>query len=166
MQSVRHAKSVSSPRVRKFPENTPRLPRYEIRIKVKSSADWSIELFQLPSPSTQRITEPTYLAGLHGTPLRALEHRILKRLAREKIVFGSLRPGKYQAYPLGEDEAMILTILFRTLAPMRNIDRIREVADGIELMSNEELSWWLGMMLRRHKPQRVLAALRMLLTSK
>lgn len=54
--------------------------------------------------------------------------------------------------------------LFRTLAPMRNRDAMREVAEGIEAMGREEASYWLGMAMHRRHPRRVLTALRFLLT--
>ena len=47
---------------------------------------------------------------------------------------------------------------------MRNLDRIRQVADGIDQMSREEAGYWLGMAMHRKYPRRVLAALRTLLT--
>ena len=48
---------------------------------------------------------------------------------------------------------------------MRNLDRIREVAEGVEKMSREEAGYWLGMVLHRAYPRRVLASLRTLLTT-
>ena len=55
-----------------------------------------------------------------------------------------------------------LGLIFRALAPMRNADRIRKVADSIEEMTREEASYWLGMVMHRSHPRRVLAALRIL----
>ena len=54
-------------------------------------------------------------------------------------------------------------LLFRALAPMRNLDRIRLVEEGIEAMSREEAGYWLGMSMHRKNPRRVLAALRILM---
>jgi hypothetical protein len=66
---------------------------------------------------------------------------------------------------IDESDALHLALLFRVLAPMRNLDRIRLVAEGVEEMSREEAGYWLGMVLRRQYPRRVLAALRLLLTT-
>ena len=55
-------------------------------------------------------------------------------------------------------------LLFRTLAPMRNRENMRTVAEGIEAMQREEAAYWLGMAMHRKRPRRVLAALRVLLT--
>jgi hypothetical protein len=70
-----------------------------------------------------------------------------------------------RSWPIDEELALILGLLFRVLAPMRNIDRIRQVADGVEAMSREEAGYWLGMAVHRKYPRRVLAALRTLLTT-
>jgi hypothetical protein len=75
---------------------------------------------------------------------------------------GASRDDKTQAWPLPEEEALHLGLLFRALAPTRNLDRIRCVADGIEGMAREEAAHWLGMALHRKTPCRVLSALRML----
>jgi hypothetical protein len=82
---------------------------------------------------------------------------LLKRLAREKIVLGSLKPGKTKRWPLDEEVALTLGLLFRALAPMKNLDRIRQVAEGVEKMSREEAGYWLGMVMHREYPRRVLA---------
>jgi hypothetical protein len=106
------------------------------------------------------------VAGLKGSPLRLIEPRLLKRLSRSKINLGSLDFDKTRAWKIDEDQALNLGLLFRVLAPMRNLDRIREVADGVEEMSREEAGYWLGMAMHRKHPRRVLAALRLLFTSR
>ena len=139
-------------------------PQYELRMIVESTSVWRLEIWQVPSHATPRLKTPEQVATLHGSGLRMIENRLLKRLAKEKIVLGSLKPGKTKKWPLDEEMALSLGLLFRVLAPMRNLDRIRQVADGIERMSREEAGYWLGMVMHRAYPRRVLAALRILLT--
>src|SRR5579875_2440294 len=112
-------------------------PVYELRLKVASSMNWSLSIYQLPSPATPRLKEPEHVGTLQGAALRLVEMRVLKRLLREKIKLGA----------------------------MKNTDRIREVAEGVEAMGKEEASYWMSMAMHRPNPRRVLAALRMLLTS-
>jgi hypothetical protein len=119
----------------------------------------------MPSPTTPRLKSPEHVATLQGAALRLVEMRVLKRLVKEKIQLGALKPGKTRTWPLDEETALHLGLLFRALAPMKNTDRIREVADGLEAMGNEEAGYWMSMALHRSNPRRVLAALRMLLTS-
>ena len=146
--------------------NTSNEPQYELRLAVRNSSEWQLEIWQLPSPATPRLRAPEQVATLKGTPLRMIETRVIKRLSRTKIKLGVMKPGKKKAWPLDEDLALTLGLLYRALAPMRNIDRIRQVADGIEEMSREEAGYWLGMAIHRKNPRRVLAALRMLLSTR
>jgi hypothetical protein len=53
---------------------------------------------------------------------------------------------------IDEELALNLALLFRALAPMRNIDRIETVANGIDRMGREEASYWLGMAVHRSRP--------------
>jgi hypothetical protein len=140
-------------------------PQYELRMIVESTSVWRLEIWQAPSPATPRLKAPEHVATIQGPGLRIAENRLLKRLAREKIVLGSLKPGKTKRWPLDEEVALTLGLLFRALAPMKNLDRIRQVAAGVEKMSREEAGYWLGMVLHREYPRRVLASLRVLLTT-
>jgi len=141
------------------------LPRYELRLIVDSKSNYRLEVWQLPSPATPRLKTPEYIARLKGVGLRLMEPRILKRLSRAKISLGRMTAGKKESFPISEELALSMGLLFRALAPMRSVDRITEVADGIDQMSREEAGYWLGMAMHRERPRRVLAALRMLLTT-
>lgn len=141
------------------------LPKYELRLHVRKASDYELEIWQLPSPATPRLVAPEYVARLKGVALRLVEPRVLRRLSRAKINLGSLSSEKARVWPIDEDLALTIGLLFRVLAPMRSIDRIREVADGVDEMTREEAGYWLGMAMHRKHPRRVLAALRMLLTS-
>ncbi|MFM7426431.1 MAG: hypothetical protein ACKO7W_15795 [Elainella sp.] len=91
-----------------------------------------------------------------------IEHRLLRQLAKADIA--GLKPRKSKAYPLDEYLALMLGLVFRVLAPMRNRDKMLACVEGIEAMSREEAAYWLGMAMHRKNPRRVLAALRLLLT--
>lgn len=145
-------------------DHSANLPEYELRLMVRKGSQFELEIWQNPSPATPRLTTSEYLAGLKGSALRLIEPRLLKRLARAKVNLGSLDVDKTRSWKIDEDMALNLGLLFRVLAPMRNLDRIRQVADGVDEMSREESGYWLGMAMHRKAPRRVLAALRLLLT--
>ena len=136
------------------------LPVYELRRRALRGPDYALEVWQLPSPATPRLASPEPLAAIKGAALRILEPRLAKRLARSGV---RLSNDAARAWPIDEEAALTLGLLFRALAPMRNLDRIRQVAEGIDAMSREEAGYWLGMALHRDRPRRVLAALRTLL---
>jgi hypothetical protein len=143
-------------------------PRFEIRSRTYRAGDTEIEIFQMPAPATQYIRTPLRIAGLRGRNLELIEHRVLRRLAQEGIRFDSTRDTaaarRGSVRPVSEELAMTLGLVFRTLAPMRSRNRMREVVEGIETMQREEAAYWLGMAMHRKYPRRVLNALRILLT--
>ena len=89
---------------------------------------------------------------------------MLKRLAQAGVKLGRSADTGRPGYPLSEDLALTLGLLFRTLAPMRSRDNMRAVAEGVEAMEREETAYWLGMAMHRRHPRRALTALRILLT--
>jgi len=140
-------------------------PVYELRVRGLGQSQVELEVWQLPSPATPRLTEPERTASLKGRSLRLVESRVLKRLRGGGVRMGDPKKGEVERHALDEDLALNLALLFRVLAPMRSIDRIRLVAEGVDGMSREEAGYWLGMAIHRKHPRRVLAALRVLLTT-
>lgn len=139
------------------------LPQYEMRAANHGPSDLELEVWQVPSSSTPYMKKPVRIAGLRGRNLALVEHRVLRLLAKADISLGGLNSNDPVRYPLNEDLALNLGLLFRTLAPMRNRENMRMVADGIEAMGKEEAAYWLGMAMHRKYPRRVLMALRFLL---
>ena len=138
-------------------------PAYKLRARRHGPGNVEIEVWQLPSLVTPQIIKQVRLAALHGRNLELIEHRVVKRL-KENDVPLDFMSRKDMISDLPEDAALRLALLFRTLAPMRNRDNMRLVAEGIEAMGKEEASYWLGMSVHRKNPRRVLTALRILLT--
>jgi hypothetical protein len=139
------------------------LPHYELRARRLAGADMEIEIWQLPANATPHIKQPTYIAGLRGRNLSLIEHRLLRRMKQVRIDLVNLPAIDALRVPIDEDMAINLGLLLRVLAPMRNRVHIAAVAAGIEAMTKEEASYWLGMAMHRKHPRRVLMALRFLL---
>ena len=140
-------------------------PEYELRATGKAGGDMLLELWELPSPATPRLTQPERIAGLEGHNLQYVETRVLRRLRQAGISVGGIKKDDTRSFPLDEDLALNLGLLFRALAPMRSENRIMTVAEGVEKFSREEAGYWMGMSIHRTNPRRVLAALRILLTA-
>jgi len=139
-------------------------PVFELRVQRHGPGDTEIEVWQLPSPASPQMVVPVRLAGLRGRNLDLVEHRVVRRLSAAGISLGGRTLDRKEGHRVGEDEALVLALLFRALAPMRNRDNMRAVAEGIEAMGREEAAYWLGMAVHRKNPRRVLTALRILLT--
>ena len=140
-------------------------PVYELRAVGLGGSDMELGVWELPTPSTPRLKQPEKTAALKGRALSVIEVRLARKLKRMGIRIGTLKKKAAKVLPLEEEDALQLALLFRALAPMRSIERIRMVSEGIEEMSKEEAGYWLGMAVHRKYPRRVLAALRVLLTT-
>jgi hypothetical protein len=138
-------------------------PCYELRFCLLGPDDTEMEVWQVPSRATPHLKAPVRIAGLRRRNFALVEHRILRRLAKDGIDMGGLTPRARRTFPLDEDLALHLGLLSRVLAPMRNRDNMRACAEGIEAMGREEAAYWLGMAMHRKNPRRVLMALRCLL---
>ena len=152
------------------PERTPAsetpaaAPRYELRLRRRGAGGAEYEIRRTPAADAPHVRTPVRVAGLRGRNLELVEHRVLRRLAQAGVRLGRRAGPQPRGYPLAEDLALTLGLLFRALAPMRSRDRMRAVAEGIEAMEREETAYWLGMAMHRRRPRRVLTALRVLLT--
>ena len=155
-----------SARIRRLPGiTTPEsAPVYEVRAKRHAPGDTEIEIWQLPSPASPQLSAPIRVAGLRGRNLELVEHRVLRRLSQVGIRLSGQEAERKEGHRVTEDLALMLGLLFRTLAPMRSRENMRAVTEGIEAMGREEAAYWLGMAMHRRNPRRVLTALRFLLT--
>ena len=113
------------------------MPRYELWVRSHGVDDLEMEVWQVPAPATPHIKAPVRIAGLRGRNLALVEHRVLRRLAQARIKLGGGLIGTRQTFPLDEDLALNLGLLFRVLAPMRNRDYMRACAEGIEAMGRD-----------------------------
>ena len=139
-------------------------PFYQLRAVGLGQGQLALEIWQLPSPATPRLLVKERTAALKGRALEMVETRVLRRLKAAGIRIPALKRREGQDFDLDEEVALNLALMFRTLAPMTSVERIRQVAEGIDQMSREEAGYWLGMAVHRKNPRRVLAALRILLT--
>ncbi len=145
-------------------ETTASSPRYELRVWCCGPADTAHEVWQLPATASPHVTRALRIARLRGRNLDLVKHRVTRRLSQEGIRLGQKTDAIKRCYRLTEEAALMLGLLFRTLAPMRSRERMWEVTEGIEVMGREESAYWLGMAMHRRNPRRALSALRTLLT--
>ncbi|MCY3653788.1 MAG: hypothetical protein F4X84_07330 [Synechococcus sp. SB0662_bin_45] len=140
-------------------------PAYELRSRQRGPSDLLLEVWQVPSTATPELRRPRRIAGLGGHKLLLVEGAVLRRLNTEKVSLARLRKGESRRDRLSEELALAMGLLFKLLAPMRNVTAMDNCARGIDAMAREEAAYWLGMAMHRKKPRRVLAALRLLLSA-
>ena len=140
------------------------VPLYELRVRRYGPANTEYAIWQVPSSAMPHLTSARRVARLRGPNLDLIEHRVLRLLVQSGVRLGPSADHQKGGYAVPEGVAMVLGLLFRALAPMRNRANMRAVVEGIEAMRHEEAAYWAGMAIHRRKPRRVLMALRILLT--
>lgn len=138
--------------------------RYDLRLYRHGPGDSEMRVYRLPVLGIED-GEAVFVGGLRGAGLERFEPRILRILRQHGVRLGPGTPGRRNVQALDEETALVLGLLFRTLAPMRNRDNMQACVDGIERMGREEAAYWLGMVMHRRKPRRVLQALRIVLNA-
>ena len=141
-------------------------PAYELRSRQRGPSDLLLEVWQVPSTATPELKRPRRIAGLGGHKLLVVERTVLRHLKTEKVSLAKLRKGESGRDQLSEELALVMGLLFKLLAPMRNVASMDNCAHGIDAMAHEEAAYWLGMAMHRKNPRRVLAALRLLLSGR
>ena len=141
-------------------------PAYELRSRQRGPSDLLLEVWQVPSTATPELRQPRRIAGLGGHKLLLVEGTVLRRLNTGKVSLAKLRKGESRRDRLSEELALAMGLLFKLLAPMRNLTAMDNCACSIDTMAREEAAYWLGMAMHRKKPRRVLAALRLLLSAR
>lgn len=139
-------------------------PRYDLRLYRHGPGDSEMRVYRLPVVGIED-GQAVFVGGLRGSGLERFEPRILRILRQHGVRLGPGTPGHRNVQDLDEETALVLGLLFRTLAPMRNRDNMQACVDGIERMGREEAAYWLGMVMHRRKPRRVLQALRIVLNA-
>lgn len=145
-------------------ESSCSVPRFQIRARQFRGELKDISVWQLSTPSVCQYEKAKPVASLSGSVLKLVDLYIRRRLTARHIKLGLSREKRVFMCEVDEDLALFLALLFKVLAPMRDRDNIRYVVQGIEAMEKEEAAYWMGMVLNRKRPSRVLAALRTLLT--
>jgi hypothetical protein len=141
-------------------------PCYEFRLAASERGEYEYSIWRSYSRAGLVTEGGEQIGVVRGEAARIIENRVIRQLTRARVNLGPVRLGENRQWSIEEDRALTLGLLFRVLAPMRNPERIREIAERVEEMSREEAGYWLGMSIYRQNSRRVLAALRLLLTSK
>ncbi len=148
---------------RLFHQKSTASPQYELYVCNLDSQNMRLEIWQIPGSSSPHLKKKHCIAKLSERNLALFEYRLLRRLHQEDIILADVKVGDHATFPLSESIALDLGLLFRILAPMRSRDNMRRCFESLEAMTSEERAYWLGMVMHRKNPQRILMALRILL---
>lgn len=90
----------------------------------------------------RRNGKPEKVVTIWGNPLATAFPTIHQLIRTEGYRPSDLRPGRRTTLKLKEDSGIRLGLLMKAIKPLRKLDRVQAVIEGVEGMSREEASYW------------------------
>lgn len=138
--------------------------QFQLAVEPLPNASYALTVLQRPFPASQngRALPSIKMGSIDGLALSSAWDIVLDVLRSNHYQPAALQQDKKKCLGLREESGVRLSLLFKTLAPLSNLDHIRALQQGIWAMSDEEAYYWFA---KCHGPngRRGLRALRMLL---
>jgi hypothetical protein len=111
---------------------------YQLRVLKDHDNAVRLELWQMPY-NRSPLPEDTHKVGaLRGLPLTACHSGLTEVLRRDGHPPSVLSRPQAGALDLTEDSGIYLALLFRLIRPLKRLDRIQNVFQGLSRMSADE----------------------------
>ena len=118
---------------------------FQLEVKPLPNATCALTVLQRPFPESQngRALPFVKVGSIDGLALLSAWDIILDVLRTDHYTPIALqRDSKKKYLGLSEESGVRLSVLFKTIAPLRNLDHIRAIQQGLWSMSNEETYYW------------------------
>ncbi|MGV2831521.1 DUF7680 family protein [Myxosarcina sp. GI1(2024)] len=140
------------------------MQEFQLRVVPADNNNFMLELYQCAYKRAGEKKRPAaVLVGcLKGNTLNLVKQSIYQILKANNYDPKTLGFKRQSPYILSEESGVQTAILFQTLAPLSQSERIVKIATGITAMSNEEAHYWFAM-IANGKRSNALKALRILL---
>lgn len=111
---------------------------YELRVLKAHDNAVRLELWQLPYNRSPQPSKPMKVATLRGLAVTACHAELVELLRQEGYPPAVVIRPQADAVSLTEDAGIHLALLFRLVRPMKRLDRIHNVVQGLARMSPDE----------------------------
>lgn len=112
---------------------------FQLAIQPLPNAECSLVVFQRPY---KKQNLPVEVGSIKGLALSSAWESVLDILRADHYKPTALRTSKKKSLELSEVSGVRLALLFKTIAPLTNLDHIRAIQQGIGAMSDEEAYYW------------------------
>lgn len=115
---------------------------YQLRVLKDHDNAVRLELWQVPYNRSPQAEDPHKVGTLRGLPLTACHSGLTEVLGREGHSPSVLSRPRPEAVELTEDGGIYLALLFRLIRPLKRIDRIQNVFQGLSRMTPDERQYF------------------------
>lgn len=139
------------------------MQEFQLRVIPTENNDFALELYQCSYKKAGEKKRPaaSKIGCLKGNTLNTIKQNIYDILKANNYDPKTLSAKRQSHYVLSEESGVQAAILFQTLQPLSQSDRISKIALGISAMSNEEAHYWFAMIANGRRSN-ALKALRIL----
>ena len=139
------------------------MQEFQLRVISTENNDFTLELYQCAYKKAGEKKRPAAekIGYLKGHTLNAIKQNIYEILKANNYDPKTLSAKRHSHYLLSEESGVKTAILFQTLQPLSQSDRINKIASAVSSMSNEEAHYWFAMIANGNK-KNALKALRVL----
>ena len=139
------------------------MQEFQLRVIPTENNNFALELYQCAYKKAGEKKRPAAekIGCLQGNTLNLVKQSIYQLLKANDYDPKTLSSKRQSAYILKEEIGVQTAILFQTVSPLSQPERINKIAMGISAMSNEEAHYWFAMIANGRR-RNALKALRVL----
>lgn len=134
---------------------------YQLRVLKDHDNAVRLELWQMPYNGSPQPEDTQKVGTLRGLPLMACHAGLTEVLQREGQPPSVLSRPKAEAVELTEDAGIYLALLFRLVRPLKRLDRIQNVFQGLARMTADERQYFFARVQYPRKGRYMERALRL-----
>jgi hypothetical protein len=138
---------------------------FHLEVVPRSGNRYGLALTEIVAPSRREAHEPARhpVVRLWGSPLQTVFDRVADAVRASGGRPSDVRRDRKAPFPLDEETAVRLGLLFLAIKPLKKTSRIEAIRDATEAMSPEEAYYWYAKCANGATGRRAQRAFRILL---
>ncbi len=120
------------------------LHQFQLAVEPLPNASYALTVLQRPFPASRngRSLPSVKMGSIDGLALLSAWDIVLDVLRSNQHKPAAIQHGKKKRFGLSEESGVRLSLLFKAIAPLSNLDHIRVLQQAIWAMSDEEAYYW------------------------
>ena len=120
------------------------LHQFQLAVEPLPNASYALTVLQRPFPASRngRALPSIKVGSIDGLALSSAWDMVLDVLRSNNYQPAVLQYDKKKRFGLSEESGVRLSLLFKVIAPLSNLDHIRVLQQAIWAMSDEEAYYW------------------------
>jgi hypothetical protein len=120
------------------------LHQFQLAVEPLPNASYALTVLQRPFPASRngRSLPSVKMGSIDGLALLSAWDIVLDVLRSNQHKPAAIQHDKKKRFGLSEESGVRLSLLFKAIAPLSNLDHIRVLQQAIWAMSDEEAYYW------------------------